>query len=184
MGRDCQQAGRNGCTHASGDDDAHYALRGGGQLCTRLSGPGARGNERDAHGLAPAVSSALDNVRAGMARVMDSLRNIDTVCMEQTKGALQPISRPTLAPDEEGKKHFAFFSLTHLVCDMLQHDKEARMDIKASSAKIKTVGQADWRATQRAQILGCAHKDQQLVQTNQNEERQDPRVWHLEYQVR
>ena len=90
------------------------------------------------HGAAPAVSSAVRAVQAAATTVMDKLRDVDKVCAEHTEGALSPISRPLLAPDDESKKHFAFFSLTHLICDMLQHDKEARQACIDDSAKIRT----------------------------------------------
>ena len=77
-------------------------------------------------------------VRAGAMRVLDGLKDVDHVCKEQTTGALSPIKRPGLAPDEVGKKHFAFFSLIHLIADVLQNDTESRKYIEAESDEIRT----------------------------------------------
>ena len=84
------------------------------------------------------AAATVVDVRAGATEVLGGLNNITDVCKKQTEGALRPISRPLLAKDEEGKKQFAFFSLIHLIADVLQNDAESRKHTLEESDEIRT----------------------------------------------
>ena len=85
-----------------------------------------------------ALEAELKAVGARCVQTVGKLNNIDAVVARQAPGALKPVQRPLLAAPAESKKHFAFFSLTEQIADMLQNDTETRQHCRASSREYCT----------------------------------------------
>ena len=83
-------------------------------------------------------AAAIDGVRDRASATLKKLRNIDAVSAEHAPGALMPVPRPLLASPEASKKQFAFFSVEHLLRDVVQNDPEDRGHIQSSSEEWKT----------------------------------------------
>ena len=67
-------------------------------------------------------------------RVVNGLFNVQKTCEVQCETFLTQVPRPKLGAAREHRKHFAFFSITSLITDVLQNDAAARRHILATSA--------------------------------------------------
>jgi len=86
----------------------------------------------------PAVEAELKAMAQRCLSTVGKLAAVETVVARQAEGALQPVERPQLAAAAESKKHFAFFSLTEQIADVLQNDAESRKYCRAESREYCT----------------------------------------------
>lgn len=81
------------------------------------------------HELQREIKQVIDTSLAAIKR----LYNVKRTCAEVTPCAVEPVKRPMGLSADENAKHFGFFSLIHLIEDVLKNDAVARKHCLESS---------------------------------------------------